>query len=161
MRGQSDWAGLPRDLAQQIFRKLCATGCLEDILSLRLICKPWREAVSGYSGPVSVNLKSNDDLPTMCRMLPTVSVITIKTLLAEVDFEALLTCLHLSALHLTRSMSWQLHGLAYDADLLSPLILNCAHIPSSLVELTVDTIKIDPGSVQSFSCPQLRKVMCL
>ena len=168
MFGQPEWAHLPHDLLQLIFSKLGQAGGLQNILSLRLVCSSWRAAVSQYSGSATFNLGAENSLSAICHLLPCLSELDIKTLRAEVNLGALMNCSNISSLSLTKLLPPK--PATSENDLLyieylrqqdSILGLDCAYLPASLVELCLDNVTVDPESVESLSCLQLRQMKYL
>ena len=145
-------------------------GCLQDILRLRLVCSSWRAAVSQYSGLVRTELKTDQKLSAICKILPGLSELDVQTQEAQLDLGPLLTCSHLSVFSLTRltpeipSPPAPENGPRWLSFLRRQelvMLLDCAQLPASLTKLCLDNVRVDPNSLQSLSCPQLRQVKYL
>ena len=124
-----------------------ASQGLQAILNLRLVCKGWRDACSDYTGSAYIEYMERTGLLKLCKILPALSNLSIRNLVADTCFSVLSSMTSLRALSF-----WQ--TLLDEEPVLDP-----GHLPSSLKQLSTEYIAVDPLS-DSISFTGLTSLTC-
>lgn len=130
-----------------IMGKLQSEDGLAAVAVLRLVCKAWHAAFSGFPGAIVWQLLDSDDLTCLCNLLPAMASLEIHDVDHDTDFQPVSTCTNLT--HLT------LYGNP-DAT-----VVDLSLLPQSLKELTVDSILPYSQPLQNVSSLKLTKLEIL
>ena len=133
----AEWRDLPSDLLDLIMRKAFGSKHVKEVLSMRLVCKAWRDACSQYAGAAHCRLRQSSQLSQANKTLPALSGLSIEICGPDVDFA------HLSGFHQLSSLSLLPENKPFrqypvDLDVL-PSSLKCLSITSFWLVLTSST----------------------
>ena len=112
----------------------------QSILSLRLVSKFWKAAIAECSGRADLILKRPTDLFKVCKVLPGMSCLDIRSLGTQVFLHPLASCARLQTLDIFFSPAGP-----YWVNFLPVDLLN---LPSSLRELRLSGVQVDPDAFE-------------
>ena len=149
------WADLPRDLLNRIFVKFgdFHEQPIQDLLTLRLVCKSWRAAITEYSGHSHVTIGKSTDLFGICKLVPTMSRLTVSSPRLDFYLHPVLACSRLISLHLLRDQADD-----FDPHNFKTSTVDVTVLPSSLLQLDIGNCRLDPANVKHIRCIGLTRL---
>lgn len=150
----ADWGNLHPHLLNLIFRNLHAKLSSPDVhhlLLMRLVCKAWRDACSEYTGDAQLVASRSTDLHELCKLLPHLQQMTVRSHVANLSTQSLQGMSHLSSISLAQEVDLCEAGSLLDLRLL----------PANLHALEVNAFYVDPSCFKSMSCVGITRLTFL
>ena len=146
------WEELPQDVLEIVVDKLERASGLRAFLALRLVSKSWKAAVrAAFTGEleITINDSSSAAISRMCRLLPGMSALNIKTCGTSFDLSPV------SAL--SRLVSVDLYN-----DSISPILMRAdlESLPASLETLFLSGFHLRDVHLQHLKCVTLKNLEC-
>lgn len=143
---RSLWNELDHKLSNSILTKLENSyneysnpmGGLQQMLSLRLVSKPWKEAAAQYTGKMVVEPQDQSDLHNLRSILPNITELHVNSKSSEYKSEYIQPVsafTQLSSLSYTKTLSMEVG-----------LPLDMSFLPATLVELNLNNCRVNPSS---------------
>ena len=150
------WPGLPNHLFVLVLIKLQKAGGVKAAAVTRLVCKAWLEAFSDLPGEMELKVKEEADKPlkNLCKMMPSLSALAIRSTYQQLDFSPLGACLQL-----TKLMCGE-EGEYYNSFEDRPTLSDLSMLPSSLKEIVISCMRLTPEALNDVKFVGLTKLTC-
>ena len=145
------WNTLPQHLMDLILDSAEVVGGKKCIASMRLVSRSWLAAVRGHPmKPKAMLLTANHDLVKLCGIMPH---------MAGLDFNCSKECLDLGPLSAQSSLTHLSIGSDQTLHQCLPLTgANLSPLPSSLRDLVLRRVSVQPGDLESLKFVSLRSL---
>ena len=124
-------------ILKEVGRKIGIKG----LLALRLVSKQWRDSCTEYSGAVDIKVKRSTDLIDPCKILPSLTGLTVSWIDRHTDLSPLSNCSRLTIVRLRGR-----RGNFYVT--VPQLLLDLAHMPKSLRAMSLENLWGQPGCLE-------------
>ena len=93
------WAGLSDHIIELVLIKLQDAGGLKAAAVIRLVCKAWAASFSEFTKEAELIVRQGSDEPLdrLCKMMPRLSGVLIRSTSDQLDLSPLGACAHLTS----------------------------------------------------------------